>query len=173
MKLSHLTVAMIFLAGSAMAQHVHPSNSVSETGQAQFAAISEIVAMLRADPDTVWEQIDIDALRAHLVDMDNGTMKAMVETTIADNAVTFSVTGNESTAASVQRMVSAHSPMLQQEMGLSVAVEDQSNGAKMTIQTASKDDLDKVYGLGFFGLMTVGAHHQKHHQMIAIGMSPH
>ncbi|MBL4768338.1 MAG: hypothetical protein JKY94_11605 [Rhodobacteraceae bacterium] len=173
MKLGLLTATMVLIATSAMAQHASHSSSNSETGQSQFAAIAEIVAMLRADPDTDWEQIDIGALRDHLVDMDNVTTKAIVETNANDLTVTFAVTGDATVAASIQRMVLAHHPMLQQTTSWSVMAEERSDGAMMQVQLKSMDEMNEVIALGFFGLMTIGAHHQQHHLMIAMGHSPH
>jgi hypothetical protein len=173
MKLGVLTATIMFMATSAMAQHAGHSSSNSKTGQSQFAAIAEIVTMLRDDPKTDWEQIDIDALRAHLVDMDNVTTKAMVETTVNDLNVTFTVTGDATVAMSIRRMVFAHGPMLQQTTSWSVMAEERSDGATMLVQLKSMDEMKEVIGLGFFGLMTIGAHHQQHHLMIAMGHSPH
>jgi hypothetical protein len=156
-----------------MAQHAHTSGSPSETGQAQFAAIAEIVTLLRDDPNTDWEQVDIKALRDHLVDMDNVTTMASVERTVDETSVTFIVTGDDVVAASIRRMVLAHSPMLQGTSDWTVTAEEMEGGAKMVVRASPKDEMGQVLGLGFFGLMTIGAHHQRHHLMIATGRSPH
>jgi len=37
-----------------------------EGGQATFAALVEIVAMLEQDTETDWDTVDIDGLRAHI-----------------------------------------------------------------------------------------------------------
>jgi len=50
----------------------------SEPGDGSFAAITEIVAMLSADPDTDWTRVDIDGLREHLVDMNQLVVGASV-----------------------------------------------------------------------------------------------
>ena len=42
----------------------------TEPGQAAFGAIREIVGVLLTDPMTNWSKVNIDALRRHLVDMD-------------------------------------------------------------------------------------------------------
>ncbi len=173
MKLSLLSAAMVFVASSALAQHAHPSSSPSEKGQSQFAAIAEIVTLLRDDEDTDWPQVDIRALRDHLVDMDNVTTRASVARSVNEMSVTFSVTGDEVVAASIGRMVLAHSPMLQQATDWTVDASEQPNGAMMIIQVASAEEMNQVIGLGFFGLMTIGAHHKQHHLMIATGRSPH
>ena len=164
---------MILVASNALAQHAHHFKLPSETGQSQLAAIAEIVSLLRNDPETDWYQIDIKLLRDHLVDMDNVTTKALVERTVDELSATFLITGDEVAAASIQRMVLAHSPMLQQSSDWSVLAQEQEGGAKMMIQASSEDDFNQVLGLGFFGLMTIGAHHQQHHLMIATGQSPH
>ena len=173
MKIGLPTIAAVLIATGAMAQHSNYSSSNLETGQAQFAAIAEIVTILRDNPGTDWEQVDIGALRDHLVDMDNVTTKAAVETTINDLNVTFAITGDTLVAASIRRMVMAHSPMLQQATGWSISTEDLEDGANMLVQLRTMDELNEVTGLGFFGLMTIGAHHQRHHEMIARGHSPH
>src|SRR5665213_2414926 len=43
----------------------------TQPGQSAFAAIQEIVAILEADPKTDWSRVNIEALRQHLIDMDN------------------------------------------------------------------------------------------------------
>ena len=173
MKLGLLSAAMMFVASNAMAQHAHMSGSPIETGQSQFAAISEIVILLRDDPDTDWAQVDIKALRDHLVDMDNVTTRASVERMVDGMSVTFMVTGDEVVAASIRRMVLAHSPMLQGSSDWTVNAEEMEGGASMLVQVGSEEELNQVLGLGFFGLMTIGSHHQHHHLMIAMGRSPH
>lgn len=173
MKLGLLSTAMVFVASNATAQHAHTSASPSETGQSQFAAIAEVVTLLRDDPDTNWAQVDIKSLRDHLVDMDNVTTKASVERTVNGMSVTFMVTGNDVVASSIQRMVLAHSTMLQGSSDWTVLAEEMEDGASMLVQTGSEEELSRVLGLGFFGLMTIGAHHQQHHLMIARGRSPH
>jgi hypothetical protein len=45
-------------------------------GQDAFGAIQEIVAILEADSNTDWSKVDITALREHLIDMNEVTLKA-------------------------------------------------------------------------------------------------
>lgn len=173
MKLASLVLSMTLLATNALSQHSTHLNSIAETGQSQFAAISEIVATLRSDPETNWQKVDIDALRNHLIDMDNVTTKAVVQQAVTNMNVGFIITGDATVSASIQRMVMAHSPMLQQATGWQVTAEQQVNGVTMRVQVESMEEADQIIGLGFFGLMTIGAHHQEHHLMIASGGSPH
>ena len=104
MKLGFLSAAMLFVASNAMAQHAHMSQTPRETGQSQFAAIAEIVTLLRVDPDTDWAQVDIKALRDHLIDMDNVTTIASVERTVDGMNVRFMVTGDQVVAESIKRI---------------------------------------------------------------------
>jgi hypothetical protein len=156
-----------------MSQHAHNPDQITETGQSQFAAIAEIVAVLRDDPTTDWKSVNITALRDHLVDMDKVTTLASVERTTNGLTITFDVTGKELVAHSIQRMVLAHSPMLQSATDWSVVSQKKTDGAIMQITVNSENDVPEVSGLGLFGLMTIGAHHQQHHLMIALGKSPH
>jgi hypothetical protein len=173
MKLGLLSAAMICVASSVAAQHAHSSGSPVETGQSQFAAIAEIVTLLRDDPKTNWAQVDIKALRDHLLDMDDVTTGAVVERVVDGLSVTFMITGDQVVAGSIKRMVLAHSPMLQRASDWTTGSAEIMDGAKMQVQVGSQEDLNQVLGLGFFGLMTIGAHHQQHHLMIATGRSPH
>src|SRR5512146_836108 len=50
----------------------------TQPGQAAFGAISEIVRMLEADSTTDWSRVNIEALRQHLIDMDDVIMHAAV-----------------------------------------------------------------------------------------------
>jgi hypothetical protein len=46
-------------------------------GQDAFGAIQEIVRILEADAKTDWSKVNIAALRAHLIDMNEVTLKAV------------------------------------------------------------------------------------------------
>ncbi len=45
-------------------------------GQDAFGAIQEIVRILEADPKTDWSKVNLEALRQHLIDMSEVTLKA-------------------------------------------------------------------------------------------------
>lgn len=165
------TTFFLLFSTSTVAQHAH--QAVAETGQSQFAAIAEIAALLREDPNTDWSTVNIDGLSAHLVDMDNVTTRTFVETTTDENGIMFRVTGDAETALSAQRMVIAHAPMLAAETGWDVSTTVISNGVEMVVTAKSRDELSQIEGLGFYGLMTIGAHHRQHHMMIAMGHDPH
>ena len=52
-----------------------------EGGQAAVAAIWEIVASLESNPKTDWSKVNIEALRQHLIDLNNVTMEDVVVST--------------------------------------------------------------------------------------------
>ena len=164
----------LMLSTAASAQNAHVSGSMpTETGQATFAAIAEIVSVLNEDAATDWAKVNIDNLRAHLLDMDRVTTGADVRTILGENVVEFAVTGSGATVGSIERMTTAHSSMLVPATGWDVQLAPLENGATMRIEVADPDDVLKVRGLGFFGVMTIGAHHQRHHLQIARGGNPH
>lgn len=173
MKQIIVAATALLCATPALAQHAHSTGNIAETGQSQFAAIAEIVTVLRADANTDWASVNITALRDHLVDMDNVTSRSSVETSTDGLTVTFAVTGEPMVAQSIQRMVKAHASMLQAAVGWTARAQSDSDGAKLVLEAASIDEFQEIMGLGFYGVMTVGAHHQQHHLMIAKGRSPH
>ncbi len=144
----------------------------TEAGQSAFAAIEEIVAILEADPDTDWSKVDIDALRQHLVDMNAVTLEARVASAAVDGGMRFDVTGDGPVQESIRRMVVAHAATMNGVDGWTFEAAPIAGGAALTVHAPPKDAA-KLKGLGFFGVLTLGMHHQMHHLMIAGGLSPH
>lgn len=143
----------------------------AEPGQGAFAAIGEIVAILMADPATDWSKVDVEALRQHLIDMDNVTLRAVVATENTDSGARFLATSTDpAVAGSIRRMVTAHAATMTGSGGWTMIAEDLPNGAALTV---TGSDADRIRALGFIGVMTVGMHHQAHHLAIARGGMPH
>src|SRR5258708_4792898 len=90
------------------AANPHTHWQAVQPGQAAFAAIQEIVEILEADPATDWHKVNIDALRQHLIDMDNVTLHAEATGEPIDGGMRFVVSGIGPIRDSVQRMVLAH-----------------------------------------------------------------
>ena len=145
----------------------------TEAGQSAFAAIAEIVALLEADPKTDWSKVDIGALRQHLIDMNNVTLLADVKETDQGNAVEFQVTGTGLVTDSIRRMVMAHAVTMNGVNGWNYAAKEIEGGAGLTVTPPDSASKAKLKGLGFFGVMASGMHHQQHHWMIAKGQNPH
>lgn len=156
-----------------MGPAVDPDSVPVEPGQSAFAAIQEIVEMLDADPQTDWSKVNIDALRAHLVDMDNVTLRAKVKSEPVPNGMRFTVSGEGEVRESIRRMLSAHALTMDGQSTYTLTAEEVPTGAQLTVVAADKVSLAKLKGLGFFGVITLGMHHQEHHMALATGQNPH
>jgi hypothetical protein len=141
-------------------------------GQEAFGTIQEIVRMLEADPSTDWSKVNIPALREHLIDMDEVTMRAAAAERSLDNGVEITVTGEARTLAAIKRMVPAHVHELG-ELGWNAKTEDLPNGVRMTVTSDDARQVTKLRALGFMGIMVQGSHHQQHHLMMAKGEFAH
>lgn len=155
-----------------MAADVMMTQPATEQGQSAFAAIEEIVLALNADPNTDWSNVDISGLREHLVDMELVFTDATTQTHEIENGFVFTVTGVGKTSSAIQRMVFAHSSIMNGVGDWTFRPVPHDAGVVLTLTTAT-DDMDKLRAIGFFGIMAMGMHHQDHHWMMATGANPH
>lgn len=164
----------VAVLGQEMHQHHAGMTETTPTraGQGAFAAIQEIVAILQADPATDWSKVNIDALRQHLIDMDNVTLRAGVTNEPIPDGMKFTVTGTGGVRDSIQRMTAAHAATIDGVNGWHFEATDTADGAVVLVH-APAADIPKLRGLGFIGVLTLGMHHQHHHLMIARGDGPH
>lgn len=156
------------------ARHVHGGEATVPImpGQEAFGTIQEIVRILEADPATDWSKVNIGALREHLIDMDEVTMRARpIERALA-NGVEITVTGHGRTLAAIKRMIPAHAHELA-ALGWSASTEDRPDGVKLVVTSGDPREVLKIKALGFMGIMVQGAHHQVHHLMMAKGEFAH
>ncbi|MDE3027923.1 MAG: hypothetical protein KGH84_05955, partial [Paracoccaceae bacterium] len=117
---------------SATAHMAGPQDAAAlhEGGQAAFAAIQEIVTLLAADPHTDWSKVNIEALRQHLIDMDNVTLRAVVAATPMPDGASFAVTSNDpAVRGSIQRMVMAHAATMNGANGWTLKAQTTDQGA--------------------------------------------
>jgi hypothetical protein len=157
--------------GGGMGMHGQQSGALGAPtmpGQDAFGTIQEIVQILQADPATDWSKVNIAALRQHLVDMDEVTLRAKAAERVLDNGIEITVTGEGRTLEAIKRMVPAHVSELR-EIGWTAKSDDLSNGVKLTVTASESQPLAKLKALGFMGIMVQGAHHQPHHLMMAKG----
>lgn len=169
-----LCAFLVLATSPAISQHAHDhSDGPTEVGQSAFAAISEIVEILQNDPETDWTKVNISALQNHLVDMDLVTTRTKVTLETNDMVVAITVLGQGETVKAIQRMATAHAPMLAAETGWKIDVDQTTSGAILRIAVSSEKEMARAIGLGFYGVMTIGAHHQSHHLQIARGDNPH
>ena len=169
-----LLILNLSLAGQATAQHSHAEGGHAtvgpqEVGQSAFAALAEIVTILREDPETDWSAVDIAGLRRHLIDMDLVTTEAEVAFVPRPKGARFEVRGQRRVLQAIRAMVPAHAPFLAGETGWEVSTANLDDGIALIVD----GDAEQIQSLGFFGMMTIGAHHKDHHLMIARGISAH
>ena len=142
------------------------TETTGQPGQEAFGTIQEVVRILDADPTTDWSKVNISALREHLIDMDEVTMRATATERTLDNGVEIAVTGEGRILDAIKRMVPAHAHELSQ-LGWNAKTEDLPNGVKLTVTSTDAKQVVKLNALGFMGIMVQGSHHQRHHLMMA------
>jgi hypothetical protein len=144
-------------------------------GQDAFGAIQEIVRILEADPNTDWSKVNLEALRQHLIDMNEVTLKANAVAKPVDGGIEVTVTGTGRTVEAIQRMIPAHAQMIEQSHlnGWSAKTEPLPEGVVLTVTTSDPQQAQHIRGLGFIGVMVSGSHHQAHHLAMAKGEFVH
>lgn len=174
--LSQQAVAESGQQPSEHAHHGHHSGPVlTEAGNDAFGTMQEVVNRLNADPDTDWSKVDLEALRQHLVDMDNFTKQvSVVDRRNIENGVELVVVpDNDRAGAALARAMSAHPAMVRQEAGWDMRAVNSGKGYRLTITSPDPADAERIRGLGYIGIMALGNHHQAHHWAMATGKNPH
>ena len=163
----YLILLALFLAGPSL-----HAQAPTLPGQDAYAAIAEVVRILEADRGTDWSKVSLEALRQHLIDMNDVTLRSMVKQSPVPGGASFEVTGQGRTADAIRRMLTAHAPMLGMLPDYSATAEQIPDGARFTVRAKVTGDSAteaRIRGLGFIGMLTVGAHHSVHHLAIARG----
>ncbi len=137
-------------------------------GQDAFGTIQEIVGILEADPETDWSKVNISALREHLIDMNEVTLKSVARERRLDNGIEIAISGEGRTVEAIKRMAPAHARELV-KTGWSATTEDLPNGVKLIVTSTDPQQAVRIRGLGFMGIMVQGGHHQLHHLAMAKG----
>ena len=169
-----LTLGASPLSAQALA-HTHgaaESRLPVEGGQSAFAAIAEIVKLLKADASTDWSKVNLERLRQHLRDMDLVTLRSTVTMTPVDGGATFVVRGTGETVGAIKRMTGAHVSMVEMMGGPRIVRTELADGTRLVVTARDGDKVAgaaKIRGLGFIGLMASGDHHPMHHLMLARG----
>jgi hypothetical protein len=183
-----IVLVSAFAAGGAQAQTAMPMDHAAHhaamlappsgavpamPGQDAFGTIQEIVRILDAEPDTDWSKVDIEALRQHLIDMNEVTLNAKAVVTPVDGGARYEVSGEGRTLEAIRRMVPAHSHEIDGVNGWAVRTEPVPAGVVLTVTAADPKQAARIRGLGFIGIMAQGSHHQMHHLAMAKGEFSH
>ncbi len=142
-------------------------------GQDAFGAVQEIVRILEADPNTDWSKVNLEALRQHLIDMNEVTLHADAAAAPIDGGLDIAVTGSGRTLAAIQRMVPAHAHEINGHDGWTVKADTLPNGVRLIVTAADPKEIAHIRGLGFIGILASGGHHQPHHLAMAKGEFVH
>jgi len=158
-----------------MSTDMHHHQVLTEPGNDAFGTIQEVVRKLRANPDTDWSRVNLEALRQHLVDMDNFTRHvSVVHKRDIKSGVELEVRADsEAAGESLARALSAHPRMIKDEFGWDIAVSGKAPDFQMRVTSPRPQDVEQIRGLGYIGIMALGEHHQMHHWAIATGSNPH
>jgi hypothetical protein len=146
---------------------------LTEPGQGAFASLSEIVSVLEADPETDWSQVNLGALRDHLVDMDRLVTYTTVKELELTNGVRAVASADADTIATLRRMVPAHAAELAKDDRWDVEVKEGAESLELTATSADSGAILRIKSLGYFGLMASQDHHKEHHVMMARGGNAH
>ena len=149
------------------------STTPTMPGEDAFGAIQEIVQILDADPKTDWSKVDLEALRQHLTDMNEVTLRADAAPKQIDGGLEIAVTGDGRTLVAIQRMVPAWAQTMNGQHGWTAKMESLPNGELLTVTATDPKEIEHIRGLGFIGLLVSGSMHQSHHLAMAKGEFDH
>ena len=142
-------------------------------GQDAFGAIQEVVRILDADPKTDWSKVDLEALRQHLIDMHEVTLKAEADAKPIDGGLEVTITGTGRTLVAIQRMIPAYAQNVNGFNGWTAKAASLPSGEQLTVTAADPKEIQHIRGLGFIGLLVSGSMHQPHHLAMAKGEFDH
>ena len=182
MLLAFFVCSTVALAGddhSDMIQHEQKNETstvmLTEAGNDAFGTIQEVIMKLNNDPNTDWTKINIEALRQHLLDMNDMTLHVDVisQKPIPSGLEAIVRPTTDRAALALEKIFKAHPAQLNRETGWNMQVV-KNNGVYILITTSENpNDTSKIRGLGYIGLMVYGNHHQPHHWAMATGKNPH
>lgn len=160
-------------AGTAYGQHhMHQTNTpLTEAGNDIFGTIQEVVQKLEADPNTNWSQVNLEALRQHLLDMKAFTEEVkVISKQPVESGVQVEVKPTSARAEqALKNLFRMHPSMIKKEKGWNMDTKPKGDHWVITCTTERESEVEKIRGLGYIGLIAEGAHHQMHHWMIATG----
>ncbi len=162
----------------AMPIDAHPGISATKRmptmpGQDAFGAIQEIVQILEAAPNTDWSKVNLEALRQHLIDMNDVTLKAHAAVKPIKGGLKIAVTGTGRTLLAIQRMIPAHARAIDGLNGWRTTTAPLADGVLLTVTSNNPKEIAHIRGLGFIGVLVSGPHHQPHHLALARGEFGH
>lgn len=164
---------------SAMHQQMMMKKTVetqlNQAGNDVFATIQEVIKKLDNNPATDWSKVNIEALRQHLLDMNDMALHVeIISQKPLKNGleVTLQPTTNRA-AQTLARVFNAHPMHLKRETGWDMQVVKNDQQFVLTTTTEKPEQVQKIIALSYIGLMAYGNHHQPHHWGISTSQNPH
>lgn len=150
---------------------INKQSPLTMPGNEIFGTIQEVINKLKADPNTDWSKVDLEALRQHLLDMKAFTEKVSVisQKPIKNGIVIQVKPKTERAIGALKRLFKMHPAMLKMEKGWDMIAKQDNIQWTITVTTQDNSEVEEVRALGYIGLLAEGAHHQRHHWMIATG----
>lgn len=145
-----------------------------EGGQAAFSALIEMVSLLENNQNTDWASVSIDALRSHLRDMHRVVMETQATTDeLPSGGLQYRVLGEGAALEALHRMVPMHASVIAESRGWQISTTPSSVGVVVDIKNLNEQQTTRLNALGFYGFMSLDAHHQAHHYQMATGQMHH
>src|SRR5262249_43304782 len=119
-----------------------------------------------------WSKVDLEGLRAHLIDMNDVVLHSEVVQRTVGGGVAVGVAGGGHTTKAIRNMLLAHAHELDHLPRWSASAPESAGGARLSVTARDQSDslmVAWIRGLGFIGLLATGAHHQVHHLAMARG----
>ena len=160
---------------SEMRGHAMAHSPLTSPGNDAFGAIQEVIRQLDADSKTDWSKVNLEALRQHLVDMQNFTINVEVlsQRPIENGFEAVIRPTTKMSEASLDRILAVHPLQMKKEAGWEMQVSRKGDVFTLKVTTGNPAEIGRLRGLGYIGIMAVGEHHQVHHWGMAKGAHPH
>jgi len=151
------------------------TSGLTESGTDIFATIQEVIKKLSADPTTDWSKVNLEALRQHLRDMYEFSYNVDVlsQQPIAGGVSIIVKPLTVGAEKALDKVLKAHPMMLKMETGWTMQASKKNGKYHISTTTTKPEEVDKIRGLGYIGLLAIGNHHQPHHWAMAKGQNPH
>lgn len=151
------------------------TSSLTEAGNDVFSTIQEVIKQLENNPDTDWSKVNIEALRQHLLDMNDMALNVeVINQKPLENGLTVTLqTQTPRAEKTMAKVFKVHPMHLKRETGWDMQVVQ--NNQQFIVTTTTKDltQVKKIIALSYIGLMAYGNHHQPHHWGISTSQNPH
>ncbi len=153
----------VYKSMSARRAHKKRTLAPAQWGQAALGAVQEIAQLLAVDPRTDWSKVNFAPLRQHLIDMDELTLRATAREEPVDKGVRIEISGSARTLEAIQRSVPVFAEQLNKHPGWAAKVEAAVDGTVLTVTSTDRQQVARIRGLGFIGLLASAPGHNAYH----------